>query len=192
VVLVGTNDVLGVTPVSLAEFELNVRNMLQRLIDNGITAIASEVPPVIDSLVIPRHPGLADTPNNLIGLYNEAIHRAAEATSPTTPVVPLFEYFAPYVDLSAGSWVQNPANAGSSGDGIHLTTEGNRQLARLFDRFIPFPSASTRRVVLFGDSLMGSTIVIHPTFPLRNIPGDFLWQLVNREATAVVDWREYP
>jgi lysophospholipase L1-like esterase len=182
--MIGINDSIGGSSILPVEtFETKIRNMLQRMINHGVTPFVSEIPPVIDSLVIPRHPELTDTPANLIAIYNAAIHRAAAATIPATQVIPMHEYFLPNAHLLADSWIRNPANSGTT-DGVHPTIEGSEQIALLYSDYLPIPQYDSKRIVLFGDSITNGQP--HGA-PWR--PGDILFELSN--VTAATDWNEY-
>ena len=160
IVMAGTNDALNsqvwinlakeenfpeLKRTTLENYENNVREMLQKLIDNQVETVIAEILPCIDEAVWGRHPTLPQAPNLIVVEYNEALHRAAEATDPPTTIVPTHALFLPHANSGVDGWLLP--------DGVHPNAEGAWQLALIYSDYFEIPLMEIKRLGLFGDSI---------------------------------------
>lgn len=177
----GLNDALNEPQfVPLDEFVGNLAWMVGEARRAGIKPVLCTIHHVESDLLMTRHKRESygdEGPNGKIDRYNAEIRRLA-----TENHAPLVD-FAKALDQAGGAtmnkscFVRNPANSGAQ-DGVHLTPDGYRLLAKCFLDAVAPGLKGNETIVCLGDSvtlgagMKGAGTADGETYPafLRRLP----------------------
>jgi len=168
--------------VPLEEFRKNLQTMIDRARAGGTERVVLvTLNPVVAeywALRHPTHPGRDDL-DGYQRPYDEAIRAVAKGNGlPLADLRRLVEEHGG-ATKEADSLICNEANV-KVRDGVHLTEEGYRLLAELFEPVLRGKVKPGQTVVCFGDSLMyGSGVAGQGTSGGRTYPA-WLWLGLNR------------
>lgn len=139
--------------VSLEKYKSNMQKMLDSARKNGISCVIVSLNPVIETYLKKRHPNHpAEDISEHQKTYDSIIRRlAADNNIPLVDLRKLvLEHSTSLEDKD--SLLRNMANSNVE-DGVHLTAEGYREFAKLFEPVFKSKIKHGDVVVCFGDSL---------------------------------------
>ena len=154
IIYIGMNDSVnshGI--VALDDYKGNMQKMLDAARKNGISPVIVTMNPVIETYVKKRHPQHpAGNINGYQKTYDDAIRSlAAENNIPLVDLRKLVLEHSKSLE-EKDSLLRNMANSNVE-DGVHLTAEGYREFAKLFEVVFKGKIKPGDVVVCFGDSL---------------------------------------
>ncbi|MBQ9367267.1 MAG: hypothetical protein IJT83_05755 [Victivallales bacterium] len=153
IVMIGTNDITwSKKRLPVDEYEATLHRILNAFREAGVRTILITIPPCIEEYVAEREKYTHEQRDALNSEINEFNARAKRVAAKTGAIV--IDYHEQFKgDIrSESSLIRNEANLRSK-DGVHLTAEGYRLLARLLADVIKANHLPTDRIVCCGDSI---------------------------------------
>lgn len=157
ILLVGGNDFLNSkNAVPEAQYRSNLLELVTRIKAGGAAVVQLTMSPACDDYLIARHSREyygSRGPSGAIRRLNEIITEVARETE--TPLIDLHAAVEAVGGASEKkeSLIRNRANSNSE-DGIHLTPEGYRLMAKTIFQFLKEHGLNRQaKIVCFGDSL---------------------------------------
>lgn len=171
ILLVGTNDAFNSSKiVPASRFQSNLTAIVKWYQDRHTPVVLLTLPPVVDRFVKQRHdfrpyygePKMFQC-NDIIRSFNASIRQVG--TEQNVPVIDIYEIFVSHGEPleSAQSWIRNGNNAGTE-DGIHLTSEGYKTLARCV---LPQVQGYHRILCLWDSITQGVHVSAHESYPAQ-------------------------
>lgn len=155
ILMVGTNDMNSVKYVPIAEYEQNLRHLVETLKAGGSKVLLLNILPFYTPHLLTRHPKSfygQQGPEGRQAEMNKVIARVAADQQVAFLDVHHFFEAVGKLGLSKYSLIRNEANSGKQ-DGIHPTVDGYRLLASVIYQKIIMGGLPHSRVVCFGDSI---------------------------------------
>lgn len=153
--MAGTNDMNSKKYIPLAQYEKNMRSIIDKIMDIGSQIILMPILPAYEPYLYTRHDKSFYEPEGYLGRKNEVNklirNLASEYQLTFLDMHHIFEVVG-YIGEDPDSLIQNEANSGNT-DGLHPTKNGYRIMAIAIYECIIQNNLPHKRVVCFGDSI---------------------------------------
>lgn len=186
IIYFGMNDsVNSHALVSRENYKANMQKMLDTAKKNGISCVMVTLNPLVEAYVDKRHPSHPAGAGNISDYqktYDDIIRSiASENNIPLVDLRKLVQEHSKSLE-DKDSLLRNVANSKAT-DGVHLTADGYREFAKLFEPVFKGKIKPGDVIVCFGDSITfgasmkGAGTATGDTYPAH------LAELLNRLAT---------
>jgi lysophospholipase L1-like esterase len=155
VLMAGTNDMNSRKHVPLADYERNMRTMVQAIAQTGSKVLLMTILPGYENYVFTRHPEAFYQPQGYAArrnAVNDVVRKIAFDMQQTLLDMGHIFSRAGNIGEEKDSLIMNEANSGVK-DGIHPTAEGYRLMGVVVYDCIMQQKLPHKKIVCFGDSI---------------------------------------
>lgn len=155
ILLIGTNDMNSVKFVPMDQYEKNLSQISQQILNSGSQLLLMTILPAYEPYLLTRHPASFYEPEGVMGRrkrINDIIRKvAAQYQSGLLDMEQRF-LAAGKIGTDMDSLIQNEANSNKK-DGIHPTANGYRFMGLCIYDYILYNNLPQDNIVCLGDSI---------------------------------------